>query len=229
MSDGPRGVDVSSVEQQLGYRFTDPALLVEALTHPSFANEHPGAPNFQRLEFLGDAVLGLCVAERLFEQHPGAPESELTWRRHEIVAEAPLARQGRAFGLAAHLRVGNGVRADQDRLLADGLEAIVGALYLDGGLDAAAAFLDRMVPVTSEAPARNPVTILQERCQAAWKRLPEYAYTERAEADAAIVFEVAVTLPDGTRATGYGRSKPSARRAAAAAALAGGAPEPSAR
>lgn len=222
-------VDVSAVEHQLGYRFTDRALLVEALTHPSFAHEHPGTPHFQRLEFLGDAVLGLCVAERLFEQHAGAPESELTWRRHEIVAEAPLARHARGFGLAAHLRVGNGVRADQDRLLADGLEAIIGALYLDGGLDAAAAFLDRMVPVTTDAPARNPVTILQERCQAAWKRLPDYTYLERADADGEQAFEVAVTLPDGTCATGFGRSKPAARRAAAAAALAGAAPEPPAR
>jgi ribonuclease-3 len=126
---------------RLGHAFRDRALLLEALTHPSYANEHPDCRDNERLAFLGDAVLGLVVAERLIEQETAAPVGVLTPRRAELVSGAGLSRWAEQVGLGALLRLGRGEEATGGRakesVLATALEAVLAVVYLEGGLPAA--------------------------------------------------------------------------------------------
>jgi len=130
---------VAELERRLGYRFRDPLLLEEALTHASFANEHPPALDHARLAFLGDAALGLVVADRLSADDPAATVGELTARRAELVTGARLARWAVALELPALLRLGRGEDQSggraRDSILASALEALLGAIYREGGLD----------------------------------------------------------------------------------------------
>jgi ribonuclease III len=144
-------VDVSGVaglECRLGHRFLDPALLERALTHASYAHEHPPAADHERLAFLGDAVLGLVVAEHVVAADPDAPVGVLTPRRAELVSGARLARFALALELPALLRLGRGEDQsggrERESILATTLEAVLGAVYLDGGLDAARAAIGRV-------------------------------------------------------------------------------------
>jgi ribonuclease-3 len=125
----------------LGHAFANPALLREALTHPSWVNEHPPERDNQALAFLGDAVLALVVTEHLFQAAPGAPVGVLTPRRAELVAGATLARWAAAIGLGEHVRLGRGEEQSGGRakesVLATALEAVLGVIYLEGGLPAA--------------------------------------------------------------------------------------------
>jgi ribonuclease-3 len=126
---------------RLAHAFRDRDLLAEALTHPSFAHEHPGTRSNEPLAFLGDAVLALVVAEHLRAAHPGEPVGVLTPRRAELVSGANLARWARQIGLGEYLRLGRGEEQDGGRakesVLATALEAVLGVVYLEGGLDAA--------------------------------------------------------------------------------------------
>jgi ribonuclease-3 len=142
VSDGCLPVEVSShaLGPALGHEFRDAALLDEALTHRSWANEHPPAPHNERLAFLGDAALGLAVAERLWRAAPAEPVGMLTPRRAELVSQASLARWAEQIGLGAHLRLGRGEAAmggaAKPSVLATALEAVLGVVYLEGGLEA---------------------------------------------------------------------------------------------
>jgi ribonuclease-3 len=126
---------------RLGHTFGDPALLARAFTHRSWANEHPPAADNEPLAFLGDAVLGLVVAEHLWRESPGAPVGVLTPRRADLVSGATLARWAEAVGLGAHLRLGRGEHLTggpaKESILATGLEAVLAVVYLEGGLPAA--------------------------------------------------------------------------------------------
>lgn len=125
---------------RLGHAFRDPALLRQALTHRSFANEHPGSADNERLALLGDAVLALVVAERLLATSPGEPVGVLTPRRAALVSEVNLARWAAALDLGAHLRLGRGEERmggrEKESVLATALEAVLGVIYQEGGLDA---------------------------------------------------------------------------------------------
>src|SRR5690348_7856953 len=131
-----------TLSRTLGYSFNDPSLLLAALIHTSYVNERPGRglESNERLEFLGDAVLGVLVAHRLYELRPESPEGELTVLRAWLVRQSTLARWARQIGLGPHLLLGRGEARgggrDRPALLARGYEAVVGAVYLDGGLDA---------------------------------------------------------------------------------------------
>lgn len=139
---------VAGLERRLGHRFHDPALLELALTHASYAHEHPPAAPHDRLAFLGDAVLGLVVAEHVIAADPDAPVGVLTPRRAELVSGASLAGFAQALGLPPLLRLGHG--EDQaggrrrESILATTLEAVLGAVYVDGGLDAVRAAFGRV-------------------------------------------------------------------------------------
>jgi ribonuclease-3 len=169
-------------KEKLGHDFRRPALLVEALTHTTWANENPPKPSNQRLEFLGDAVVGLVMAAALFEAYPDLPEGELTKLRAAVVREPALAARARGLGLGAHLRLGRGEEAtgrDRDSTLADAFEAVAGALYLDGGLPVAQTFVRReLLPLA--AIAREGAlhvdwkTRLQELLQRDGKGAPVY-------------------------------------------------------
>ena len=130
---------VAELERRLGYRFRDPFLLEEALTHASFANEHPPALDHARLAFLGDAALGLVVADRVSSDDPAATVGELTARRAELVTGARLAQWAVALELPALLRLGRGEDQSggrtRDSILASALEAVLGAIYREGGLE----------------------------------------------------------------------------------------------
>ena len=141
-------VRVAGLERRLGYRFLDPALLERALTHASYAHEHPPAADHDRLAFLGDAVLGLVVAEHVIAADPDAPVGVLTPRRAELVSGARLARFALALELPPLLRLGRGEDQsggrERESILATTLEAVLGAVYLDGGIDAARAAIGRV-------------------------------------------------------------------------------------
>ena len=139
---------VAGLERRLGYRFVDPALLERALTHASYAHEHPPAAHHDRLAFLGDAVLGLVVAEQVIAADPDASVGILTPRRAEVVSSTRLARFALALELPPLLRLGRGEDRsggrERESILATTLEAVLGAVYLDGGIDAARAAIGRV-------------------------------------------------------------------------------------
>lgn len=158
MTDNERRV----IEKRIGYEFKDKSLVEAAFTHASYVNEHRGVAN-ERLEFLGDCVLDFLVGVELFRNAPDAGEGELTARRASVVSREPLARLVREYGFLELLRVGAGVdRSEFDiKTVSDLYEAVLGAVYLDGGLDAARKFLDKTF-FGKVTPERNYRSELQE-------------------------------------------------------------------
>lgn len=222
--------DLSALAQALGHSFNNPALLAEAVTHSSLAgSERAGAkhaPDYERLEFLGDRVLGLAVAEWLLERFPGDREGVLAKRHTVHVRREALATVARRIGLAAYLRLSPGEEQmggrENDTILADACEAVIGALYVDGGLTAARTFVRAHWSDgvdTPDAPPAEPKTALQEWAQARGLPLPSYALVERSGPDHAPRFVVRVTVAGRGQADGEGGSKRLAERAAAAALL----------
>ena len=173
---------LEDLEKGLGYRFADTNVLLTALTHSSWANEHGGTHN-ERLEFLGDAVLELAVSSRLFALHPEAREGELTRMRSALVNESTLADVARALRLDERLRLARGEEnqggRQRDALLSDAMEAVLGGVYLDGGFQEALKVVDRLyAPLWPTAPGRikrkDFKTRLQEVTQRISRGLPVY-------------------------------------------------------
>lgn len=207
------------------------AHLEEALTHPSYSNEHRrgACADNQRLEFLGDAVLGMCVSELLMESYPAANEGELSLLRSSLVNTDALASWARNHGVGAALRVGRGADAagerDQKNVLADAVEAIVAAVYLDRGV-AAARELSRSIVAqplerlgAAALPGRDPKSELQERVQAAGRSSPRYRVVGTEGPDHRREFLVEVEVGGEVLGAGRGHSKKLAEQAAAQAAI----------
>ena len=227
----------AALEERLGHRFRDASLLEQALTHSSYGGSH-GAPNNERLEFLGDGVLGCAVAEELYARYAGLPEGKLTRLRASLVREEALAEVAGELGLGAFLRLGEGelsaAGGPRQSILADAVEALIGAVFLDGGYDAArravlhcfGTLLERLDP---EQPAKDAKTELQERLQAKKQRLPEYRVVSVRGAAHRQSFEVEFIVADaGLSASGSGSSRRRAEQQAALAMLdklAAGAPK----
>ena len=217
------------LEERLGYRFKRPDLLELALTHRSWANEQGSPEHYERLEFLGDSVLGLISAEWLYLRHPELPEGELSKLKAQIVSRPALARNAEEIGLGAALRIGVGEDRSGGRtkasLLADSMEAVFGALFLDGGLEAARKIIVPMLEVAFEERAMravmDPKTQLQEVSQALGWDLPEYRLIGSSGPDHNKVFVVECWLAGEKAGTGEGPSKKVAEQQAAADALAG--------
>ncbi len=198
----------------------------EALTHPSFANESR-APDNQRLEFLGDAVLGLCVSEILATTFPTANEGALTRMRAALVNAEALARWARSVDLGAAIALGRGARAsgeqEQTNVLADAVEALIAAVYEGLGLDAARALAREVIrePLASAEllDGRDPKSELQERIQARGLPAPVYHVIETRGPAHDPIFVVAVSVNAGELGRGEGKSKRLAERAAARAAI----------
>jgi ribonuclease-3 len=209
----------------LGYRFRDESLLERALTHRSAASA-----NNERLEFVGDAVLGLVTAELLFHGRPAAAEGQLTRLRARLVRKETLAGVARGLDLGAHVRLGSGeLRTgghQRDSILANALEAVIGAVFLDAGLDPARTVIHRLLgtlldDLPDDQDLRDPKTRLQEHLQARGLPLPEYVVGSVAGAAHDQWFEVTCRLPaDGRVFPGAGASRRAAEQEAAAAALA---------
>ncbi len=221
--------ELTSLQTRLAYAFRDEGLLRLALTHPSIAHEsgEPAAHN-QRLEFLGDAVLQLILTHELYEKFPGFDEGPLTKGRAKLVNRRTLAEQARELGLGMHLILSHGEETsggrDRGSTLADAFEALLGAIFLDGGFEAARQFISREfgaafsklnVPPTIE----NPKGELQELLQARSPEAPEYYVVSVTGPDHDRVFECTVQHGGVELARGSGKSKKAAESDAALAAL----------
>lgn len=218
-----------NVSLPLAYRFRDENLLRLALTHPSLAHESGAASaHNQRLEFLGDAVLSLVLTQKLFEQFPAFDEGPLTKARAKLVNRQSLAAHARALGLGPHLILSRGEEMsggrERESALADAYEALLGAIFLDGGFDAAREFILReFASALSELDnlplIENPKGELQELLQARSPRAPEYQTIQISGTDHDPLFECAVHHEGIELARGRGKSKKAAESEAALAAL----------
>lgn len=218
------------LEEKLGYRFRSEALLAEALRHSSYANEHRSehlASN-ERLEFLGDSVLGFVTAAFLFAEHPHSPEGELTRLRAALVCEKSLHEVAQGLELGKYLKLGNGEEACGGRtrpsILADATEAVIAAVYLDGGLEAARTLihrvlLDRVCEQVVEEKRRDYKTALQEFVQRAPGHAISYKLVGEAGPDHCRVFVMEASVDGRVVGRGEGHSKKEAEQMAARAAL----------
>lgn len=218
-------IALARVQEATGHRFARPELLEQALTHPSAGS--PARPDNQRLEFLGDRVLGLVIAEALVAAYPEESEGTLAPRLNALVQRDTLAAIASEIGLGAALRLGRseslGGGRRKQAILADAIEAVIAALYLDGGLAAARRFVLELWQARIEAPASAPVDVksrLQEWVQAQGQTPPDYAVIARSGPDHAPRFTVEARLDSGETAQGSAASKRRAEQAAAAAMLA---------
>ena len=216
------------LERKLGHRFRDRELLERALTHRSYANEKGLAKNNERLEFLGDSVLGLVTVDWLFDEHPVVSEGDLSKLKSRLVSEPVLAQAARGFDLGVHLKLGVGEDRsggrDKPSLLADAMEAVIGAVFLDGGLKAATRLVRPMVIdalAEGEDAVEGAKSRLQEEVQARGWPLPSYRLVEERGPDHRKVFRVECRLRGEPAGVGEGRSKKRAEHRAAAQALRG--------
>lgn len=217
--------DLKALSTRLGHSFADPLLLVEAVTHSSMSS--PTRPDNQRMEFLGDRVLGLVMAEALLTADKSAPEGQLAPRFNALVRKETCAEVAREIGLGDVLKLGRSEMLSGGRrkeaLLGDAMEAVIAAIYMDGGFSAAQKAVlglwgNRITMV--EADARDAKTSLQEWAQARRQSPPKYEIAERSGPDHAPIFTMRVTLQSGETETASGSSKRIAEQTAAAALLA---------
>lgn len=218
--------DLAELQARLGVHFNDPDLLARALVHGSYLNETalPGVVSNERLEFLGDAVLDLAVAEWLYREFPDAGEGELTRRRVRLVRGTTLAKVAAGIGLGEYLKLSRGEQTgggrSKPRNLAGAFEAVIAALYLDQGFDASVEFVARFIAPLAETPdASDAKTRLQEYLQARGRGRPEYRVTTAGGTAHEPAFEAVVTAGDSVLGQGRGGSKKTAQTSAAAAAL----------
>lgn len=223
--------EFEELQDRVGYRFRDRGLLEHALTHKSRAAEDAsgGVADNESLEFLGDAVLGLVVADMLFRTYPDTDEGQKSKIKAAVVSTVALARRAEQIQLGEHLLLGRGEEKTGGRvkqaLLADGYEALIAALYLDGGLPAAAAFLERELTEAIETSAAQTVvghdykSALQERLQALGRPLPEYRVAAESGPDHRKVFTIDVVVAGEILGSAMGKAKKEAEQEAARLAL----------
>ena len=219
---------IKDLEAAIGYRFKNITLLQNALAHSSYANErwHDSLKSNERLEFLGDSILGMVVAEYLYRNFPERPEGELTRMRADMVCEQALAAVAGRIGLGNHLLLGNGEEQgggrNRNSILADAVESVIAASFLDGGMTAAKSFIDRFilvdVPVTKLHNA-DYKTALQELIQQKKNQALSYALVGQSGPDHDKEFRVEVSLNDQVIGKGVGSSKKRAEQDAARVAL----------
>ena len=217
------------LEKKLGYHFQDRQLLETALHHASYAHEQPGVASNERLEFLGDAVIGVVVAQLLFAAHPDWAEGDLTRGLSNLVDQQALAQLGRDLEIGPALRLGRAEQASsgetKDSILADGVEAVLAAMFVDGGLEPVIELARRTFSwaLAKDAPRvqADPKTRFQESIMARYGEFPDYELVRDSEMEDDEERFTARVLVRGKRwAEGCGRSKRAAERAAAEAALA---------
>ena len=219
---------IKDLENAIGYRFRDIQLLQNALTHSSYANErwHNSLLSNERLEFLGDSVLGMLVAEYLYKSFPDRPEGELTRMRADMVCEHTLAAVANKIGLGSHLMLGHGEERlggrSRESILADATESVIAACFLDGGLEAAAQFVQKFILVEVPVTRLNNMdykTALQELVQQKKNQILSYTLVGQSGPDHDKQFDVTVSLNGSVVGTGSGRSKKRAEQMAAKAAM----------
>jgi ribonuclease-3 len=226
-SQGTTGLE--AIQERIGYGFRDRRLLLCALTHPSYVNEHPDeGPDNQRLEFLGDAALGFTVALWIFRRYPDFEEGEMTRLRAALVREETLAGFAAQLGLGPLLRLGRGEEEgggrDRQANLGDAFEAVVGSLYLDGGPAPVERLVHRLIAPAAEAilaaeADQDAKSRLQEWAQAELALTPRYRIVGQSGPDHDKTFTAEVLLGREVAGRGHGHSKQAAERAAALEAL----------
>ncbi len=219
---------IKELETAIGYRFHNITLLQNALAHSSYANErwHNSLMSNERLEFLGDSVLGMLVAEYLYRTFPDRPEGELTRMRADMVCEKTLAAVANGLGLGAHLLLGKGEEQgggrSRESILADAVESVIAACYLDGGMDAARAFVEKFILVNvpvAKFHNKDYKTALQELVQQKKNQTLAYTLVGESGPDHDKQFVVELTLNGETVGKGNGSSKKRAEQDAARDAL----------
>jgi ribonuclease-3 len=214
---------ISELEKRIGYRFSSPRLLEEAMRHASLAGVISGEMSYQRLEFLGDSVLNLCVAEEMFRRLPDTGEGTLSKARSAVINNRNLVRVGERIGVPESLRTDPSVRQRGGgvtrKMVADAVEAIAGAIFLDGGYEKARKFVlshfwedKRVAELVSGFDAKSR---LQEWCQKRKNPLPRYRLVEVSGPPHSHTFTVVARLADGTEAAGSGATKKEAEMEAA--------------
>ena len=221
------GYTLKSLEERIGYIFRDEDLLKQALTHSSFTNEQKinKAKNYERLEFLGDAVLELVSSEFLFREHPEVPEGELTKQRASMVCEPSLAFCARDLELGEYIRLGKGEEStggrNRDSITSDAMEALIGAIYLDGGIKPAKEFIDRFIlsDLEDKQLFYDSKSNLQELVQGKLKQELVYDLLEESGPEHNKSFRVSVHMGEEILGEGQGRTKKAAEQQAAYKAL----------
>ena len=217
-----------TLEQKIGYTFRDKALLDNALTHSSYANEHreKGAASNERLEFLGDSILGLIVADHLYRTRPDLPEGDLTRIRAALVCENSLVDVAKELDLGSYLKLGKGEESGGGRhrpsIQADAVEAMLAAVYLDGGIGQARKLVHALIlghEREKTAAGRDYKTALQELIQRESGQVLTYRLTGESGPDHAKIFSMEVLLNGEAIGSGQGHSKKEAEQAAARAAV----------
>ncbi len=218
-----------TLESRIGYHFHNPGLLQTALTHSSYANERhaAGAVSYERLEFLGDSILGLTSAELLYAHEPALPEGRMTRLRAELVCESSLHTAALSLGLGEFMRLGHGEELTGGRerasILADMVESIIAAIYLDGGIDEAKAFIMRHVlqdaRIDDVHPSADYKTALQEYVQRNGECQIRYELTGESGPDHNKTFSFSVAVDGVLVGEGSGRTKKEAEQMAACRAL----------
>lgn len=215
------------LEKRIDYKFRNPALLKQALTHSSFTNEQRirRGKNYERLEFLGDAVLELVTSEFLFKAHTSVPEGELTKMRASMVCEQSLAMCARDLELGSFMLFGRGEEntggRGRDSIISDAMEAVIGAIYLDGGMEPAKAFIDKFVLADLEDRQLfyDSKSSLQELVQGRLKKEFKYELSEESGPEHDKFFRVSVHMENEILGTGEGKTKKAAEQQAAYKAL----------
>ena len=219
---------IKDLETAIGYRFKNISLLQNALTHSSYANErwHDSLKSNERLEFLGDSILGMVTAEYLYRNFPNRPEGDLTRMRADMVCERALAQVAERIGLGTHLLLGNGEEAGggrrRDSILADAVESVIAACFLDGGMESARNFINTFV--LTDVPVKklrnaDYKTALQELVQQKKNQVLAYTLVGESGPDHDKKFRVEVSLNGEVVGEGIGSSKKRAEQAAAQAAM----------
>lgn len=217
---------LKKLEERLDYRFCDVDLLVTALTHRSYVNENrqPGVSDNERLEFLGDSVLGLCVSDLLIKKYVDGSEGDLTKMRSVLVGEKNLAQLARGLQIGNCLLIGRGEEnagsRARDSFLANAFEAVVAAVYLDSGYENVRTVVKKLIEPFLEKETLPSAyfdykTLLQEFCQRKFKTIPMYLLADTSGPEHAKVFEVKVVIVDKLTAIGTGTSKKEAEKQAA--------------
>lgn len=219
---------ISIIENRLGYIFRDRSLLTLAFVHRSFINENRLITHHnERLEFLGDAVLGMLISDYLYCHLPSTPEGDLSYLRSRLVEATSCVNYVQSLDIASYILLGKGERMNDGRgresILADLFEAIIGAIYLDGGLEAAKQFLFRnftpQIENILKTPLRNWKALLQDYCQKKYQQTPTYHVLQASGPDHSKVFEISVQIQQRELGRGAGASKKEAQQAAAADAF----------
>lgn len=219
-----KSADIKELTDRLGHNFANPQLLQDALTHPSlagFKQRRKGTMPYERMEFLGDRVLGLVIADWLYQKFPDANEGELAKRHAALVNREALRVVAVEIGLGQHLRLAHNEEAGSARknlaTLPDAMEAILGALYLDGGMKAASDFIHRLwqKDITIVETPSDPKTVLQEWAQGQGLPLPQYKVVEHTGPAHAPKFTIEVTVKGHAPMVASGDSKRAAQKAAA--------------